>query len=237
VGLKASPGGRIESSMSRRIRLAGIDIIRVLPLAGVIVLVPFASMVHASSPLPEATCDITFSGSSSLHDWSGKAAPVHAVLQPAAETGLWNVDLAIPVQDLSTDNEARDTRMREMFHATESPEIRASLRSVDPVVAHRDSHLNVMLTIRGVSHELPATVSRWQQDDAHVAFDADVDVSLEQFGLEAPTVLGLIRVADAVLVHAHVVVATNGARGATSRAPSVPPGADVAAAPAEAAPR
>jgi hypothetical protein len=164
---------------------------------------------HATSM--DARCTIAFSGSSTLHDWQGTVPPLRVVPRTAATPGGWDADLVIEVADLRTDNNARDERMRQMFDAAHFPEIRAELRGVDPAAAQGSGHLPVSLTIRDVTRRLDARLSNWKEDGPRITFDAEVPVSLAAFSLEAPTVLGLVRVADQVLVTAHVVVTRDAA--------------------------
>jgi hypothetical protein len=62
------------------------------------------------------------------------------------------------------------------------------------------------LPIRDRSREVEGRISDWQETPGRVSFVARVPVSLAAFDLEAPTVLGLIRVADEVSIEARVTV-------------------------------
>lgn len=158
----------------------------------------------------QATSAIGFLGSSSLHEWEGKAAPIHTALHASALTGDWSGDLVIPVATLDSGNATRDARMRAMFHADRFPDIRVALRGVDPAVVARTFELIVPLTIGDVTREVRTNIRGWKREDGRVSFDANAVVSLQAFGLEAPSVLGLVRVADEVKVQAHVDVVVFG---------------------------
>jgi polyisoprenoid-binding protein YceI len=163
--------------------------------------------VRGSRP---AACSIRFDGSSSLHNFGGDVGDLAVSLLPSANAGRWNADFGIPVAAMTTGNESRDARMREMLHADRSPEIRIALREVDPDQARRASRLDGTLTIDGNSRPFTATLANWRDGEAGPSFDAAATISLADFGLVAPTVLGLIRVADPVEIHAHVDVGRGG---------------------------
>ena len=63
------------------------------------------------------------------------------------------------------------------------------------------------VTIGEVTRDVITKVDNWKRDGDHASFDASATLSLKDFALEAPAVLGIIRVADEVKVAAHVVVA------------------------------
>lgn len=176
------------------------------PLAATLVL---ALPAAAASPL-EATCDIRFSGTSTLHDWEGTAPAVRSEVRPAATPERWDADVLVPVAGLDTDNDSRDARMREVLDASHWPEIRAELRDIDPQAVERTGRLDLALTIRNVSRPVAAQVHGWKRSAGTVTFDADVPVRFSEFSLEPPTVLGMIRVGDEVTVHAHVAIPVDG---------------------------
>jgi hypothetical protein len=57
-----------------------------------------------------------------------------------------------------------------------------------------------------VERPVQAKLSNWkQEDDRHARFDAAFDVSLKEFGLEAPSIL-FVSVEDTVHVTVHVAL-------------------------------
>jgi polyisoprenoid-binding protein YceI len=66
----------------------------------------------------------------------------------------------------------------------------------------------LQLEIVGQRHELPFTIQHWATTENTIRFEGSFDVSLKQYGLKPPAVLGMIRVGDRVHVSA-VVTATN----------------------------
>jgi len=157
---------------------------------------------------------VSFTGSSTLHDFGGDAPAVTAPLTRAAD-GTWSADVAVPVASLDTDNDARDAKMRDMLHADAHPVIRGAFRNVDPDRVRASGELRFTLDVGGVSRPMTAHVADWTvaEDGTRLAFVATFDLSLDAFDLEAPTALLFVRVADTVHVRAVVEVRAGGATG------------------------
>jgi hypothetical protein len=73
------------------------------------------------------------------------------------------------------------------------------------------------LQIAGRALDLPVRVSDWLQSADEVRFHAEWDVSLDEFGLKPPSVLGVIRVGDRVRIEADVSASR------TNYPPALPP--------------
>jgi hypothetical protein len=158
------------------------------------------------------TCEIRFVGTSTLHDFSGngRCRPFSAPLvrTPEGGTVLPLVELEIPVEEMKTGIGARDERMREMFHADRHPGIHAAARGIDAdplrgrMRADREGKapIGITLAIGGVERAIQATAGNLREDGNRVFFEIEFPVSLKEFGLAAPTVLGIIRVGDRVAV-------------------------------------
>lgn len=159
----------------------------------------------ASADRVQATLAITFLGSSTLHGFEGHAQSVTVVAE-AQPDGTWSADVAVPVATLDTGIAARDEKLRAMFDAENHPQIHARLRGVAAQQVQSDGALPFALRIRDVEKPVQAKIANWQQDDErHARFDADFDVSLSAFGLEAPKVL-FMTVEDRVHVTVHVTL-------------------------------
>jgi len=169
------------------------------------------------SPLAQAgaiqgACDVRFLGSSTLHDFSGTgwcepfSAPL--VRDAAGKAVLPSVAVEVPVAEMKTGNDNRDRSMREMFQADRYPRIRATARDVDTDLVRETMRKNpegkapleISLAIRGTERKIRATAGNLKEEGSRVSFDLEFPVSLKEFDLKAPTVLGFIRVADKVLV-------------------------------------
>jgi len=202
--LKRCRRGRIDLFMERARPAGLLFAISALSLVALCGAPAFAS--DARTAKVEATSEIRFTGSSPLHDWEGKAPPVHSTLSESTIPGQWNTDLVIPVAGLDSDEPSRDARMREMFRADRWPDIHVEIRDIDPAATSRSGELVASLTIGDVTRDVTTRITNWKEDGDRASFDAGAVVSLKAFSLDAPTVLGLIRVADEVKVNAHVTI-------------------------------
>jgi polyisoprenoid-binding protein YceI len=166
-----------------------------------------ASPSRASAQALEATCEISFSGSSGLGPWTGRIAPLRVRPTPSATSGRWNAVIEIPIASLEDGNKPRDAQLHAMFESRRWPALRVDLRDVDVADMQKASRLPVELTIRDQKRRLEATLSKWRADGPRTEFEADVAVSLKEFSLAAPSVLGLSKVNDEIRIHARVSVA------------------------------
>jgi hypothetical protein len=179
------------------------------PLA-IAILLLFA--IPALSGEVRGTCDFRFFGSSTLHDFegTGRCLPFSAPILRAAEGKgeLALVEVEVPVAEMKTGIGARDRKMREMFQADRYPAIRAAARDIDAEALRErmqgdregKAPLEIHLSIRGVERKILATAKNLKADGNRVSFEIAFPVSLKEFGLPAPTVLGILRVADQVAV-------------------------------------
>ena len=165
---------------------------------------------HSCAGNIQGTCDVRFLGTSTLHDFSGTvtsgpfAAPVSR--DAAGNPFIPWVELEFPVAEMRTGNDSRDEKMREMFQSDRHPVVRAVARDVDAgKVRERmrkdpggKTPLEVTLVIRGVERKIPASAGNWREEGGKSAFDVEFPVSLKEFELKPPSVLGIIRVADRV---------------------------------------
>lgn len=165
---------------------------------------------HSIAGNIQGTCDVRFLGTSTLHDFSGTvtsrpfAAPVSR--DAAGNPVVPRVELEFPVEGMRTGNDSRDEKMREMFLSDRHPVVRAVARDVDAGKFRErmrkdpggKTPLEVTLVIRGVERKIPASAGNWREEGGRSAFDVEFPVSLKEFELKPPSVLGIIRVADRV---------------------------------------
>jgi len=166
------------------------------------------SLVAATAPaLAEGvrgSAQISFTGTSTLHDFEGTAASVAMSLSQGAN-GAWSADVSVPVAEMKTGNRWRDGDMREMFDAANHPKILGRFRDVDPEKVRSSGVLPFVLQIRTVERPVKATIQNWKQSDREASFDAAFDVSLESFQLEAPSSF-FLSVGDTIRVTVHVTL-------------------------------
>ena len=150
------------------------------------------------------TIAITFSATSTLHDFEGEVPPLAFQIESGPQ-GAWGGDVEVPVDAIDTGIEKRDAGLRAMFDAAHHPRIRGRVRDLDPERARTTRVLPLLLRIRDVELPIEAKLSNWQQDERSARFDADFDVSLRDFSLEAPSIL-FVEVGDLVHVTVHVTL-------------------------------
>ena len=165
-----------------------------------------------------ARCDVQFFGTSTLHDFSGKVSSMPFDIILAAESATQDipttVEVDIPVKAMDTGNQSRDEKMRKMFAGEQYPLIRGLFKTTEPYKIRQamlDSEkgngtVTFTLGIRDIEHQIAATTSNLQETEDRVSFHLTFAVSLSQYGLKAPSVLGLIRVGDQVNVGATVTL-------------------------------
>lgn len=173
-------------------------------------------------------CGVSFFGTSTLHDFEGKAPCALLAIDTPDASGRYAARAEVVVAQMDTDNSSRDKRMREMFEAKKFPRVVATFTGVDPAAlrARKPGALTFRIAIHGVEKTVAATLESYSEVPGKSArFQASFPLSLKEFGLEAPVVMGLIKVDDAVKV---VVAVDLTAKPATS-APPAPVAAPAAA--------
>jgi polyisoprenoid-binding protein YceI len=157
-------------------------------------------------------CEVAFLATATLHDVSGSARclPFAAVLarDAAGRQVIPTVEVEVPVASMDTRNKSRDGQMREMFRSERFPRIHAAARDVDverlrvEIGKGREGNasIDLLLRIRDVERKVRATASNLKESGERVTFDLDFPVSLREFDLKAPSVLGIVRVGDKVSV-------------------------------------
>jgi polyisoprenoid-binding protein YceI len=160
-------------------------------------------------------CDVAFLLTSTLHDVSGSARclPFSTVLarDAAGRQAIPSVEVEVPVAGMDTRNNSRDVQMREMFRSERFPRIHAAAHDVDverlrvEIGKGREGNasIDLLLRIRDVERKVRATASNLKESGERVTFDLEFPVSLGEFDLKAPSVLGIIRVGDKVSVKAN----------------------------------
>lgn len=148
-----------------------------------------------------ATAVIRFAGSSTLHDFGGQLPPQAFIL--VVSNGTWSAEAAVRSSTMTTENAKRDRRMFEMMEAEAHPLIRGRIgNAIVPGPGGGPATLGLRIREREV--DLPVRVSDWAETPDRIRFHATWELSLKAYGLQPPTVAGLIRVADRVRLEADV---------------------------------
>jgi len=188
-------------------------------LAALVAVISSSSAGGAKADAPASAtirgaCEVAFLATSTLHDVSGSARclPFETVLTRgiAGRQILPTVEVEVPVASMDTRNKSRDGKMREMFLSERFPRIHAAAHAVDverlrvEIGKGRDGNasIDLLLRIRDVERKVRATASNLKESGERVSFDLEFPVSLREFDLKAPSVLGIIRVGDKVSVKA-----------------------------------
>ncbi|MCL5885119.1 MAG: YceI family protein [Deltaproteobacteria bacterium] len=190
-----------------------------LSLAAVLALFPSTSSEAAPADVPVparflGACDISFLATATLHDVSGSARcqpfTVRIARDAPGKEVIPVVEVEVPVAAMDTRNKSRDGQMREMFRSDRFPRIRGTAHDVDVERLREEmgkgragkAPLDLLLRIRDVERKVRATASNLKESGERVTFDLDFPVSLGEFDLKAPSLLGIIRVGDKVTVKA-----------------------------------
>lgn len=181
-------------------------------LLTLVLILTLASTVFATDY--HGDCSVVFRGDSTLHGFKGKVN-----CQPftvAKGDGVLEIPrVSFPVAEMDTDNPKRDQKMREMFEEKSYPlitvqagkvaldEIRAALKKGDGA-----AKVGLKLKIREIEKPVTATVTKLVESDSRIAAEVAFNVSLAEYQLKPPSVLGVIKVDDKVAVSATVVLST-----------------------------
>ncbi len=174
----------------------------VILAASAILLQPAARAGHVT-----ATADILFSGSSTLHDFEGKASlqPFVASFTEDQETGGLQVtaQASLNIEDMTTENNKRDKNMFKMFDLEHFQLITGELPET-AIRSEGSTQTRLHLRIRNVEHDVDATISNLQRNGNQISCSMTFPVSLKLFDLKGPSVMGLIRVDDLIDVECRI---------------------------------
>jgi len=166
----------------------------------------------------KGTCQIDFTGTSTLHDFSGTAACQPFTLSKSTDQSspyaLVGDQVSVAVAGMDTDNKKRDKKMHGMFDAEHFPLISGRVDALTPQIisalkpsqSDTQGKLPLHLKIRDIDLPQTALVSNIQESEEQLELDLELELSLKAYQLEPPSVLGLIRVGDLVKVKIHLLL-------------------------------
>lgn len=142
-----------------------------------------------------------------MHDFSGtvESQPFKIQIQPADgdKPATWSAETDVIVKEMTTANKSRDKKMMEMFDAEKFPRIHGVIQdALLPQTA--DAKATMRLRIRDKELSIPVTLTQWKRTENLISFHASWEVSLKDYGLTAPSVMGIVRVADKVTLESDV---------------------------------
>ena len=143
---------------------------------------------------------------STLHDFNGSARKLSGILEKNLNLAKGFVD--VDVAGLTTDEPGRDKNMYQMFDTSLYPQIHFVFNDTDmtKILDHHDGEIKFtgIMTIHNISH--PVTlISKGHMEENTLICEGQMLVHLKDYGLKAPSILGLIRVDDAVAVQYNIV--------------------------------
>ncbi len=181
----------------------------------------FISSGHAtaqSSDQWNGSCEITFSGKSTLHNFSGtvKTEPFTVAISDLTQASTAKVSSRVKVKAAKMDTKSakRDTKMHDVLQVAAFPDIivdvtKLMASSTKPVLEGnipRPTVIPFTLTIKGGEQQLIGKVGDWSYSDKRITCTVFFPVSLKTSGLVVPSVLGFIKVQDQILVVAKLTL-------------------------------
>lgn len=168
------------------------------------VLLSMAACSAFAAPM-YGSVDSTFDVKATVDSFVGKASSEAFTITE----GDAKVTVVYTVAGLETGKKKRDKEMMHMFSAEEFPMITGSA-DAKTILALTPSDnpvdLEVELTMHGVTKTVAGKVSKVEKADGSLAFDLEFPVVLSDFGLKAPSIMGLIRVNNTVQVASRVTL-------------------------------
>ena len=158
---------------------------------------------------------VRFAATSTLHDFGG-ALPAQPFLL-VLSNGTWSAEADVCAGLMATGNDKRDRNMHRMLSTNTHPFIHGRVVGAPVPSSRSATNATLHLKIAGRALDLSVRVSDWLQSADEVRFHAEWDVSLDEFGLKPPSVLGVIRVGDRVRIEADVTASR------TNYPPALPP--------------
>lgn len=159
----------------------------------------FTATAPLSAELLKAVTVASFAGTSTLHDFEGKASS-----QPAdaewADGALSLPSVTFDVTGLNTDHAKRDKNMMKMFEPAKHPAIVGSINAWK-LVPGQVSEQQLEINIHGSSVTVPVKVTRFEVGATETILECEFTLSLKACTLQRPSVMGIIRVGDEVKLH------------------------------------
>ena len=151
----------------------------------------------------QASAEVRFRGTSTLHDFEGSAAAdpftVEIRRDSATSQTIIHATALVPVIGMTTHHHKRDAKMHDMFERSQFAAIEGAVTNV-VVPPAGEGAVKMLVRIRDEQQEVDATLSQWRDDGESGSFQLSFPISLKAFGLKPPSVLGVIRVGDEVWV-------------------------------------
>lgn len=178
-----------------------------LVLWGFIYLLAFAC--RGEELVLKGEAQIVFQGRSTLHDFSGKVSSqpfvINALRDENGRITKWSSQADVSASTMDTTNKDRDKNMHKMLDAANYTFISGTVSNAPaPVLGSSNSIITLTLKIRDKCKTIPVEITDWHESAKELAFSASWTVSLKDYGLKPPSVLGIIKVNDTVALAAKI---------------------------------
>jgi len=173
-------------------------------MTGQVLALLLATTTFAQTSVPArwpAEAVIRFKATSTLHDFGG-AVPAQP-FTVTVSSNHWAAEADVLSGLMNTASAKRDQSMHEMFKTNDYPRFHGKVAPA-AIAALGKTNVTLSLKIRDQQHDLPVVVSAWSETDSNLTFHAEWAVSLKQFKLKPPSVLGVLKVGDTVQLSADV---------------------------------
>ncbi len=173
---------------------------------------------NASAQKWSGHCEITFSGNSTLHDFTGKVSAEPFTVTTAnlddPDRATASSSVVVKVSKMNTDNDKRDAKMMEVMDAANHPTITVDVDNLkasetEPVMeggSPRPTVIPFSLKLKGREHQMTAKVVGWRFSGDEIRCEVAFPVSLKEAGIKPPNVLGVVKVADEIEVNAKLTL-------------------------------
>lgn len=172
-----------------------------------------AQLLGAGAQNWSGSAEITFSGTSTLHDWEGRVSAkpfaTTITLDDQGSPGRVQATVTVEAAKMDTAEPKRDVNMRKAMKTADHPLITAAIDvPADKIAADlkTPAKLPMTLTLLGKPQQITGVISNYKRQGGQVTFDLDFLVSMKASGISVPSVLLFIRVGDGVKVHASVTL-------------------------------
>ncbi|MDF3128594.1 YceI family protein [Kiritimatiellaeota bacterium B1221] len=157
--------------------------------------------------LLHAKIEVTFDGTSTLHDFTGngKSESPADWTRNETEAVLSIADVSFDVKSLSTDHKKRDRNMLKMFEPDDHPEIRGTIKNWHLSGKEATDQI-LILNIHGQSLEVPVRMEAYEITPEGKVLNGSFTLSLKACDLKRPSVMGVIRVGDEVKLHVKLLL-------------------------------
>lgn len=172
--------------------------------------------LYAADQVWAGTCKATFHGTSTLHDFSGTVAAEPFTVTTSelgdVSNARANGQIQVKVAKMDTDNKKRDAKMHKSLDESSFPVITVSVKDLKasatkPIMNKalpQPAVIPFTMSLKGRNHSMIAKVSDWRYTDDEISCKITFPVSLAKVGIKPPSVLGVVKVGDGILVKANL---------------------------------